>query len=268
MITIYENKFGNAAIDTSAENLIIQLSGGFDSAVLLYMMAKTLTDVTANGTIWPITVRKVGNKFNDPNLDKSNPYPTVEKIIDYVSKIFPLVNIKPTQTWDLHGCWDENAGKMYVGAQDDAVFKIYSIIEDISPNSKPITYSGVTKNPNIVIGEEFFDVTDDLGNITSVKRNPEHHRDFVVPSAIKNTATVVSNGKGRVHYAPFRNADKRVTIQFAAQFGILEDLLKIARSCEGRRVQTDNFTTTCIGPYKCWWCYEREWALENYLKVQ
>jgi hypothetical protein len=267
MNTIYENKFGNVIINVSDKNLILSLSGGFDSAVLLYMLAKTITDTGSESTIWPITVRKVGNGENNFYYDKANPYPVVEGIIAYVRKKFPLVDIRDTTQGDVTNWWNDNdTGKPYVDAQKALVDKLLTIIAAEFPKSTPITYTGVTKNPNIVVGEERFTTTDEFGNVTTIHRNPERHRDFDGFPVVENTASVIYAHTDAVHYDSFRNADKRVTMLFASRFGILDDLLTITRSCEGRRAITNNFTTTCQGSSKCWWCYEREWALENYDK--
>lgn len=267
MSIIYENKFGNVAIDVSDNHLIINLSGGFDSALLLYMLAKTITDTGAGSTIWPITVRKLGNEANNPGFDKANPYPVVEGIIAYVRKKFPLVDIKDTTPGDVTNWWNDNdTGKPYVDAQRALVGKLLTNITAEFPGAVPISYTGVTKNPNFVIGEEKFTVTDELGNVTIIHRNPEKHRDIDSSPVVENTASVIHVFPGGVHYDSFRNADKRITMSFASEFGILNDLLDITRSCEGRRARTNNFTTTCQESPKCWWCHEREWALANYDK--
>ena len=59
---------------------------------------------------------------------------------------------------------------------------------------------------------------------------------------------------------PFRNADKRVTIWLAREFGILETLDSLTRSCEGGREETEGWTKVCG---TCWWCQERDWAMQN-----
>jgi hypothetical protein len=129
-----------------------------------------------------------------------------------------------------------------------------------------IDYTGVTKNPDMVIGQDFLPELDENNNEIIVHRNPEKHRDTIVIPFIENTVSVIKKFENESFLNPFRNADKRITFSLASDYGILDFLLENTRSCEGRRQQTHNFTTVCYRDIRCWWCHEREWALNNYDK--
>jgi 7-cyano-7-deazaguanine synthase in queuosine biosynthesis len=60
---------------------------------------------------------------------------------------------------------------------------------------------------------------------------------------------------------PWRNADKRIVFWLAKEHSILNDMLKLTRSCEGDQWNTENFTKECG---ECWWCLERNWAKTYY----
>lgn len=251
-MNFYKTAYGNVAFKLDCSNIIVRLSGGFDSAVMLYTIAFLLNENNLSPSIYPLTVRKINNPNNDPAMDKANPYPVVDTILDYVKDKFPNLDVKPTQRLDVDNWWlDNDTGKIYSNAQDELLLKI---IKDYNLDTDVVSYNGVTKNPDVHIGEE--------------KHNPEKNRQVpLIIGAIANSRSVYHNTKQFGHeIEPFRNFDKRIVFSLADRFGILQDMLSITRSCEGLREATDNFTTTCKTSPICWWCYEREWANKNYEK--
>lgn len=248
-MVFYDTAYGKIAFNLDYSNLLVRLSGGFDSAVMLYALATALKEHNVSATIYPITVRKVGNPTKDAGNDKANPYPVVDIILNYVKKDFPDLIIENPQRLDINKWWKGNPGKKYSGAQDELILKV---INDFNLGKDFAIYNGVTMNPNITIGEE--------------KVNPEMHRQVIIAAGkIEGTLSVqLLSQKFNCEMEPFRNFDKRAVFSLADRLGILEDMLSITRSCEGFRRATDNFTTTCKTKPICWWCYEREWANENY----
>jgi hypothetical protein len=258
-MNIIKNKFGNIAIDLSKKHVIVRLSGGFDSSLLLYIIASEVSKNNLDTIIHPCSVKKIGNEENDPGLDKFDPQETVTKIVDYVRTAFPNVTVLDPLFNEIDTWWIESN---FLKAQSTFRHKLneYLNIEGI------IDYTGVTKNPDMVIGQEFLPELDENNNEIMVHSNPEKHRDNIVIPCIENTVSVINRFENISFLNPFRNADKRITLSLASDYGILDFLLENTRSCEGRRRQTNNFTTVCYRDFRCWWCHEREWALNNYDK--
>lgn len=250
-MVFYDTAYGKIAFNLDYSNIIVRLSGGFDSAVMLYALATALKEHNVSPVIYPMTVRKKGNLHNDPGQAKANPYPVVDEILSYVKKDFPELNIATPQRLDLKKWWKDPKKNLYTKAQDELILKV---VNDFNLGKDFVTYNGVTKNPDINISEE--------------EVNPEIHRQVInIAGQIKGTLSVqMLSRKFNCEMEPFRNFDKRAVFSLADRLGILEDMLKITRSCEGVSAATDNFTTTCKTKPICWWCYEREWANKNYEK--
>jgi hypothetical protein len=256
---IIKNKFGNIALDLSEKHIIVRLSGGFDSSLLLYILASEVSKHNLDTIIHPCSVKKVGNEENESGLDKFDPQETVTKIVNYVRNAFPNVTILDPLFNEVDTWWIESN---FLEAQ--SAFR-HNLHKELNVG-RIIDYTGVTKNPDMVIGQDFLPELDENNNEIIVHRNPEKHRDTIVIPFIENTVSVIKKFENESFLNPFRNADKRITFSLASDYGILDFLLENTRSCEGRRQQTHNFTTVCYRDIRCWWCHEREWALNNYDK--
>lgn len=250
-MVFYDTAYGKIAFNLDYSNIIVRMSGGFDSAVMLCGIATALRDHGKTASIYPMTVRKIKNPTGDDANDKANPYPVVAGILDYVKLKFPELDIKEPQRLDIPKWWQGDSDKNYTRAQDEL---LVSIFEKFDLGDDVVSYNGVTKNPEMTIGEE--------------ETNPAKNRQVpVIADAIPDTHSVCyQTKKFKCEMEPFRNFDKRIVFSFADRLDVLTDLLEITRSCEGLRSATDNFTTTCKAKPICWWCYEREWAKQNYEK--
>lgn len=258
---IYETPYGSVLINTNAKNVGIFLSGGLDSAVVLYLIAKTFTEKNIKTPIQPLTIRRK-NSTEFKQFDRVDIYPYVDKIILYIKNKFPNVTILDPIKEDANFWWasiHENGRNISSYTYTMTVLSNFLKWKYLHFNSIDKTklipgtdflyceYNGVTKNPP---------------KNSSVPQSEESHRDFFTENRIEGSATVFDyDDTFAIHYDPFRNADKRITMWLAHNLNILEDLLPITRSCEGGPDETENFTKECM---QCWWCLERHWALENF----
>jgi len=256
----YDTPYGKVLINTDAKNVGIFLSGGIDSAVILYLIAKTFSEKGIKTAIQPVTVRR-GNPSEYREYDRVDIYPYADKIIAYVRNKFPNVNICDTIKEDANYWWasflkdGKNLGS-YTFTQ--SVLSNYLIWKYARPS---IVSETNAQNGIDLLYCEYFGTTKNPPKDSSVPQSEESHRDNVTANYIQGVATAIDTGDFIKYYEPFRNADKRITMWLAHQLNILEDLLPITRSCEGGPVETENFTKECM---ECWWCLERHWALENF----
>jgi hypothetical protein len=237
---LYDTSYGKIHIDLSSNNIIVRASGGFDSSVLLYAIANAASELDKGKdfTIYPITVVKIGNEKDVYDLDKHCPLDNLENILNFIRKSFPNITVNDVIPMSITEWWKQ---KVFLNAQDTLRS---SVVTSLKIQKDYLEYNGITKNPDIVIGHEGF--------------NPEVHRQKILEEfAISNT---ISAKRGN-EVLPFRNFDKRAVFSLADRLNILEEMLTITRSCEGRSIDTDNFTKVCG---VCWWCCEREWAKLNY----
>jgi hypothetical protein len=107
-------------------------------------------------------------------------------------------------------------------------------------------YNGVTRNPKGI----------DLGGM--------QERDIDPTADNQHLTDMIHMGVRVLH--PFRFIDKSKIVQMYKELGIM-DLFELTRSCEGE-VDSVNYSTYTPGQYvpvcgTCFWCKEREWAIEQ-----
>lgn len=251
MIDFYETPYKNVHINVAAPIITVRCSGGFDSALLLYMVAKACKQLNPTAVIQPITVVRT-NEEQHPEWHRVDNLPIVDDIIAWVREQFPDVNIKDKQWLDALKWW-ENGNVSYTDAQKKLVIQNIDVNALLESQyvTRVLDYNGVTKNPPVPM------------SINNMHEHRVRKRDFddgISPAVDENSATVVHEmgGTNTNFVEPFRNTDKRVTMYLAKKLGILETLDSITRSCEGGREETENWTKICS---TCWWCQERAWAM-------
>lgn len=240
-----ETPYGKVYLNLDTRHVSLLLSGGFDSMVMLFLLAKTAYDNNLEVTIHPQTVGKV-NTTSDQSKNKISNFPYVDNAIYLAKKHFPTVKILDKEYILSYNSWMQKS-KPLLEAQRTITWGLYNKIQDDTTVAyKVVNYNGVTRNPPIVVGNE--------------GENPEKHRNKKV-LAYEDTVSLVTNHEKMLFVEPFRNSDKRITFWLADNLGILNDVLLLSRSCEGNQDLTDHGAKECKW---CWWCCEREWAMKEY----
>lgn len=249
----YDTPYGKVELNTNTKNIIVRLSGGFDSALMTLLLAMNVND---DVTIHPITVVR-GPIEGDKELERVDITPVAKNIVQFIRE-----NCGKDQI-DLRDplfatAYKWNTTNSYVEAQKFLINSVTgSINDDDKSIYKSIIYNGVTMNPPEQIAPDWFHKGREK------KRDHNTYVDNGDTYGEKGLATVYRGLSNRtIHIEPFANADKRVTMWLADHVGLIHELLSVTRSCEGDREHTDNWTRECIT--HCWWCYERHWALQNY----
>jgi hypothetical protein len=253
--------YGNIHINKNSWYYAIKLSGGFDSAVMLYLIAKTISTYNKNAKILTMTVRRA-NSTNFSEFDRVNSFEYADKIIRWIKEEFPDIIIEESAKIDADFWWIgeyKDGKKISSYLQNQELLNNYFVWKYYKPAFKKkesfhldtifyASFTGTTKNPNTP------DIPESLESHRNSKLDPIFDSSLTVSHVIHNME--ISE--------PFRNGDKRVTFWLADQLNILDKVLEITRSCEGDRESTDNWTKDCK---TCWWCLEREWAQKNYKSI-
>lgn len=241
MVQKVETKYGKILLDVDKNNTVVFLSGGLDSAVVLYLVAKEIKRTESMTNLIALTVRRK-NPLDDPTLDRVDNIIPAKRVIDYVEQNTG-VKVKEHYTFQAEYYW-------LTGEQNGKTVSSYTFGQEVlqeliqrksnKDDESVIFYNGVTLNPPL----------------DCVPASEETHRNNKA-SAFEDTVSVFTSNN---NLDVIRNADKRITIDLARQEDILEDLLEFTRTCEGNIIDTLEYTVDCG---KCWWCLEKQWALDN-----
>lgn len=249
MQNIYNTSRGNVVIDLSRKNLVVKMSGGYDSSVLLNVVAHSVQNLELQHSvkIIPVSVKKVGNKYgNNPKYDRRDPIPIVNGVIEYSRKLFPNVNILDLYVEECKN-WYKN-DIYYRNAQDAAIINATAHLD--VKLSDITAFNGVTKNPPYPVATE-----------KDLDWQVETHRstDAKYGNVYENSVSVYIPNE-ITYQEPWRNEDKRIVFEMSDWLGIKKDMMLLSWSCEGERHHTNNFEHECMA---CWWCYERKWGYES-----
>lgn len=203
----------------------VKISGGLDSALILYIICKYVAEENPNVSIVPITIEKQIVKFH---------YKFSELIINWCKKEFPDVifeNHKKINQYPNSG--HNTTQHMY----------LYKLIEEKIIDSH---FWGGTANPpeNII-----------FKNLNGHILEPPIDRKYI--GKLKRTSVILK--KDYFLYQPLININKKGVYEIYKKFGLLDTLFLLTRSCENEsREATNNYTTHCGN--NCWDCFERKWG--------
>tara|TARA_Y100000114_G_scaffold19388_1_gene15491 strand:+ start:281 stop:997 length:717 start_codon:yes stop_codon:yes gene_type:complete len=208
----------------------LSLSGGCDSALLLFYMCKVITEEKRDITIIPFTGIDITRPTNIWN---------VEEIVMLMSEKFPKVNIEKVITfkYTTRTSTNERCNKKIEHQKAER-----QMMED---GLFTIMFGGRTANPS-----------HDEAKKHNLLENREAQRDRQNPNIQLSEPKLT-----RRLYRPWIEVDKR---WIAAEFhknDLMDDLYPITASCIGRKHETNSFTEPCK---TCWWCREKVWAFGSY----
>jgi len=234
MQNYYKNKFGRVELPFNNNVVGLSMSGGADSTMLCYLLAKFLPNVI----IQPIN----GFDLNAPG--DSNKLP---KIIEYIRNDFKDVQIK----WPLSTVFSNNNT---VSVKQDYLRPLKTTA--LAYGLCDIMLSGITMGPPIEHQQRFntFDnMASEYGqNIKRIKGYNQYGDEVLY-----DLYDEVKDG------GPFSEVDKRFVIQCYKDFD-KEDLLNMTDSCVAFNVCNDTSKKPSeLQDRKCWWCCERDWAVRE-----
>lgn len=234
----------NIPFDPNWRNVAIAVSGGADSALLAYMVCQKAVEVDANITIHIINnVRcwktKPWQQYDGDRVFKwlfqRFYHTTFKRHAGFIAPELEYGNMGPNLT--------DEYGKQVSGDNIQArAFAEYTC----KSNNVDAFYNGVTRNPRLAMF------------------NGMKERDIELSPETRHLAEM--EHMGFMVYHPFRFTDKSEIVKMYKSLDIM-DLFEITRSCEGE-ISGIDYTTYTPGQYvpvcrECFWCKEREWAIEQ-----
>jgi 7-cyano-7-deazaguanine synthase in queuosine biosynthesis len=232
----------NIPYDPKWQNVAIALSGGADSALLAYLVCEQAKG--HNTTVHIINHVRCWKTKPWQQYDADYVYrwlfqrfyhTTFKRHTNFIAPELEYGNIGPNLT--------DEYGKQVSG--DNIQSRAYAEFICKKHNVDAF-YNGVTRNPRLAafngMRERDIEPTEDNKHLAEME-----HLGFMV-------------------YHPFRFTDKSEIVKMYKHLNIM-DLFEITRSCEGTITGID-YTNYTPGQYvpvcgECFWCKEREWALEQ-----
>ncbi len=205
----------------------IWMSGGADSSMLCYLLAKKIKEENLPIKIKPFTVQKQHGVFEFLKVTDK-----IKNLLD-AKGIFEeqVVYHAPVEGWR-----HEDYQALYAKKNK----------ENIRNNEFQILFSGITTNPPKEIQNNFkWGILEDCEAIRAEGKQKGKEKYFVVEENSKEYEFF--------EIKPFFDINKKEVAKLYKQHGLLDTLFPLTRSCEAQHL-----TTGHCG--ECWWCNEREWA--------
>jgi hypothetical protein len=214
----------NLKIPDGVKAIGVSMSGGADSSILCYLLAKQIKEQQLDVIIHPISARFAIRPWS---------YDHAKRVVNFIAS-----DLKCAETFGKHyyfnvpedECESDNKKEKHFNHIMSFLF-VNNVIDHL--------FSGKTKNPSKEVMNKFND------------QNPQLER---------NNPTEKNIYKAPVETVPWAMVDKRLIVDQYKKNNLINSLLPLTRSCEGDIKITENFTKECG---KCWWCEEREWALKQ-----
>ena len=211
----------------------IMMSGGADSALCAYLLAKTIQDYNLNIKILPMSFKRVDKPWN------------LWTASNVIKKIEEILNIKHGDIFLNHNFCDFGDYRQKLTHSK----KIKNHINSLKDNKLvTIVYVGLTHNP-VPLPPELED-------------DRETSRDITIEEFLDENIKISNyHLEEEIISKPFLFIDKSFLASLYKKHNLLETLLPYTRSCEGPMNKTNFFKNSCK---KCWWCRERNWAFAKY----
>tara|TARA_B100000575_G_scaffold80443_1_gene63080 strand:- start:27547 stop:28221 length:675 start_codon:yes stop_codon:yes gene_type:complete len=201
---LLENSQDNWEIDLpeNMKTLGLKISGGADSAIVCYMVAKYVTEERPDITIHPITAVASTKPFQQIFADK------------VLRKVESMTGIKFAT--HQYRTIDSSTVENYINQQADLVNDVYA------SQGLQKHFSGLTANPTAEDAPELYDGT------------------HALPGSFGTNDMDRSKGleKKDNTFRPLINVDKKGVAEHYIRLGVLEDIFPLTRSCEDDEVYT------------------------------
>lgn len=232
----------------SYKSIYLSVSGGVDSTLGFYMIAKHISEMKLNTTLTPATAVEPQPFYcrNDKNI---------LKITDIIKKMFPKVNIKNNKIIFLKGYQRTLKHEKKSYKKVSAMRKMHT--ENIKKGDYNLGISFVSsfpKDKELKKHKELYDMSLTIGPENRIWTGEKY--DKIRPSSRVNIFN-----KNISWWDPFINLHKKDFADLYLKFNLMDSLFPYTASCTGVAKETDNFTKPCR---KCFWCLEKYWAFNMF----
>jgi len=230
------------------ELMPISLSGGLDSASLLYLVSTHFPQIE----VVPYTCR---------DLNAPKDADAAEEIVKWMQKTFPNNKIRDISIYDFND-----------RTEDYVTWEEVEEVREKYPQFKSLSKHGISKIIQVDrISWNFMSKFPGAVRLDGMTRNPpsqemkdlgfydkaERRRDKEEPKVEEYRTDY--DKKILFIYQAYANVDKKFVAGVYKDYDLMDTLFPLTRSCIGTAQQTDNFTKEC---HQCFWCDEKKWAFD------
>jgi hypothetical protein len=221
------NQTVELVIPEGIKKIGIHLSGGADSAILLYVLCKYIKDNNLDITVLPITSCVLAKPI------------MIEGTFRVTNKVKELFN------YDIPFLLDN-----FLYYRGRKIFKFESVA-NLSLLKEGVVDMIIAAGTSFAPEEELRknNMWDDRPEWRSAELNQSSY-EYIIPG----------NEKYFI-YKPFNKVDKRFTAELYDQYGVRDTLFPVTKSCIAKFSKSNGWSKPCK---TCWWCKERFWAFGAY----
>lgn len=242
-------KFDDILIDCNANKIHIDLTGGWKSALLLYMCAKDINENQPNkASIMPCVVTRI-NRYNIKSMNRPNAIEIVEQQLSWVKRIFPTIAIDSVLSIPADFWWlpTRKTSITSIDVSERVLLRhTYKMVMDQTAPNQDHEISDVVTNLPII--KSFNAFCKDSSRIVYDTQILEIEQK-TYPHEIVLDNNTVSLCKGEIiSTQPFRDTTKSKLITIAKELNIFEDLNSVSYTCEQ---STKEIVEACGQCYNC-----------------
>lgn len=223
---IVKNTQQNIIFNTKKSRIGIKVSGGADSAIVLYMLSKYVKESNTGAKITPITVNHEGKDYQEQFS---------KQVVAHCKEVFGDI-------FHEHHIGRNYTPDTYASTQQDLVESLYE------NNTIDCHYVGITKNPPKYICESFDQPGPKDDRFTGEARQ-------ILDIRLRRSKRFLQDSIFR----PLINIDKKGVAELYNTFDVMDTLFPLTRSCEE---MTNDFSKHCE---VCWFCKERFWGFNRHV---
>lgn len=223
------------------EQILMTLSGGLDSASLMYLICKHLPQVE----VIPFTARDV---------KATKDAESANDIVSWMQQKFSSVKIHDLSVYD----FDQEDRSLVTESEIDQAIKDNSKWRGLEKDSisKTLQLNSICK--------KIKNLYPDAVRCDAMTANPpaeimQTMGFYNIAERRRDSSQLKNQLPNKRLYKPYVNVDKKFVADVYVQNNLMHDLFPLTRSCVGRAEHTDNYTREC---HSCFWCYEKKWAFD------
>lgn len=248
-------QYNDIQINCAATKIHIDLTGGWKSALLLYMCAMDINEnQTSKTSIVPSVVTRI-NRYNVESMNRPDAVEIVKRQLEWIKNIFPTVKIDPmisipADFWWIPDNLDEN---MSIDVSEKALLRyVYELCTNtkIFPVLKFIDGLPKIKNFNAYCRE-----STRVEYITHVNTIPQKKYQY---GNVLNNSTVSLCDGNVIATQPFSETTKSNLVSIAKNLHIFDELMDVSYTCEQNTVEYKDLCGICFN------CLQMKRALDNY----